>query len=50
MCRSGVIPRMFKLPIAISSLFGKKLHKDGRVTECIKQNVTALKQFHEENR
>lgn len=29
MARSGVIPRMYKLPIAISSMFGKKLHKDG---------------------
>ena len=47
MSRSGVIPRMFKLPVAISSLFAKKLHKDGRVTECIKENVLTLKRWYE---
>lgn len=31
LARSGVIPRLYKLPIAISSLFGKKLHKDGQI-------------------
>lgn len=36
MSRSGIIPRMFNLPVAVSSLFGKKLHKDGRITECMK--------------
>jgi hypothetical protein len=32
LARSGIIPRLFKLPQAISNLFGKKLHKDGRIT------------------
>jgi len=31
LARSGIIPRLYKLPIAISSLFGKRLFKDGRV-------------------
>jgi len=29
LARSGVIPRLYKLPIAISGIFGKKLHKTG---------------------
>lgn len=29
--RSGVIPRLYKLPIAISSMFGKKLNIDGSI-------------------
>ena len=41
--RSGIIPRLFKYPIAMSSMFGKKLHKDGRVENCEKQGVFAIK-------
>jgi len=50
LARSGIIPRMFKLPQAISSLFCKKLNKDGRVTQCEKENVMALKKWYESNR
>ena len=32
--RSGIIPRLFKLPQTICRMFGKRLHNDGRVTEC----------------
>ena len=28
MARSAVIPRLFNLPVALSTLFGKKLHKE----------------------
>jgi len=41
---------MYKLPQAISSVFGKKLHKDGRVTECPKEDVLALKKWYENSR
>jgi hypothetical protein len=34
----GVIPRLYKLQVALSSLFGKKLCKDGRVENCKKKN------------
>jgi len=50
MARSAVIPRMYKLPITISSLFGKRLHKDGRLEECAKENVIAIKKWHTETR
>eukprot|EP01022_Parablepharisma_sp_SALTPOND_P024880 TRINITY_DN55_c0_g1_i1.p1 TRINITY_DN55_c0_g1~~TRINITY_DN55_c0_g1_i1.p1 ORF type:complete len:1631 (+),score=215.10 TRINITY_DN55_c0_g1_i1:3219-8111(+) len=50
LARSGVIPRLFKLPIAIASLFGKRLQKDGTVTPCHPQNVNALKGWYEQNR
>lgn len=33
MARSGVIPRLFSLPVAMSGLFGKRLHKDGRLEQ-----------------
>lgn len=50
LARSGVIPRLFKLPIALSSLFGKRLGRDGRVAECPKDNVVAIKKWHDETR
>ena len=31
LARSGVIPRLFRLPVALSAIMGKKLHNDGRV-------------------
>ena len=40
--RSGIIPRMFKLPQTISSIFGKRLTKDGRVTKCEKESAEAI--------
>ena len=45
MARSGIIPRLFKLPVAISSIFGKKLYKDGRIENCKKENVVAIKEW-----
>jgi starch synthase len=50
LARSGIIPRLYKLPIAISTLFGKKLHKDGRVEPCQKDSVVAIKKWHDETR
>lgn len=50
LARSGIIPRMYKLPVTISSLFGKKLHKDGRIENCTKENVVAIKKWYTETR
>ena len=50
LARSGVIPRLFKLPQTICSMFGKKLHNDGRVTDCEKEPVSILKKWYEESR
>ena len=48
--RSGVIPRLYKLPVAVSSLFGQKLHKDGRIEPCEKESVVAIKRWYDETR
>jgi len=50
LARSGVIPRLFKLPAALASIFGKKLLKDGKVIGCKPDNVNALKTWYESNR
>jgi len=47
--RSGIIPRLYKLPQAISSLFGKRLHRDGRVNKQEQENVTALRKWYDES-
>ena len=50
MARSGIIPRLFKLPVAISSIFWKKLYKDGRIENCKKENVVAIKEWYDDTR
>ena len=50
MARSGIIPRLYKLPMAISSLFGKRLYKDGRIQKCTPENVVAIKKWYDETR
>lgn len=46
--RSGVIPRMYKLPRAISSMFGKKLHKDGRIEKMQNDDSSAIKKWYDD--
>lgn len=50
LARSGVIPRLYKLPIAISSIFGKKLYKTGKVEGQEKDSVVAIKKWYDETR
>lgn len=44
--RSGIIPRLYNLPQAIASFFGKKLLKDGQIEPCEVQSVTVLKEWY----
>jgi starch synthase len=50
LARSGIVPRLYKLPIAISKLFGKKLHRNGVVESTQKDNVVAIKKWYDETR
>ena len=50
LARSGVIPRLYKLPQAIASLFGKKLFKDGRIVEEKKKSALTLRKWYDESR
>ena len=45
--KSGPIPRMFDLPIAMSTLFGKKLRRDGNIVNCEKTNVNVFRTWYE---
>jgi len=46
LARSALVPRLFKLPQAIASCFGKKLYRDGKITDIQKQTVTSIKKWH----
>ena len=48
--RSGVIPRLYRLPVALSSLFGKRLGKDGSLEKAPKDTVVAVKKWYENSR
>jgi hypothetical protein len=50
LARSGVIPKMFKLPQAISQIFGNRVFKDGRVQKCEKDTVRALHEWNASNK
>lgn len=50
LARSGVIPRLYRLPIALSSVFGKTLHKDGRLERGEKGDASAIIRWHEDSR
>lgn len=45
--KSGPIPRMFDLPIALSTLFGKKLRRDGNIVNCEKTSVNVFRTWYE---
>jgi len=50
LARSGVIPRLFKLPQTICSLLGKKLHSDGKFTKTDKrETVVAMKKWYDDS-
>lgn len=42
-----MIPRLFKLPIAIASIFGENLKKDGTMVKMERKNVNAIKKWIE---
>mmetsp|Transcript_5356 Transcript_5356/g.8270 ORF Transcript_5356/g.8270 Transcript_5356/m.8270 type:complete len:342 (-) Transcript_5356:3012-4037(-) len=49
LARSGVIPRLYRLPMAISTLFGKRLNRDGQVEACEKGDVVELKRWYDDS-
>ena len=47
--RSGIIPRIYSLPPAISAILGKQLRKDGTIKNCACSDVSSLAQAYEES-
>jgi len=48
--RSGPIPRLYDLPVKLSAIFGKKLHKNGKWEVTENKDVGILKKWYEESR
>jgi len=47
--RSGIIPRMYTLPIILTEILGKKISRDGRINKTEPKDVSLLKKWYEEN-
>lgn len=51
LARSGIIPRLFRLPVALSAIMGKRLYNDGRLEQCSPvETGVSIKQWYEESR
>ncbi len=49
LAKSGIIPRMYTLPRALSSVFGRKIHRNGYIENCKPEPVSIIKDMLEEN-
>ena len=47
--KSGIIPRMYTLPILLSEILGKKIQRDGRIETIAPRNVETIKNWYNEN-
>ena len=51
LARSGIIPRLYRLPVALSAMMGKRLFNDGRIEKCGKMETgVSIKNWYEESR
>ena len=47
--KSGIIPRMYTLPVVICQMLGKKIMHNGNMESVPPENVTIIKEWFEEN-
>ena len=47
--KSGVIPRMYTLPMILSEILGKKIQRDGKIEKTRPKDVSILKAWYDEN-
>jgi starch synthase len=47
--KSGVIPRMYTLPILLSEILGKKIQRDGHIDKIAPHSVETIKEWYNEN-
>ena len=45
--RSGVVPRLFKIPPAMTAVYGQYLHRDGKLSNCEVLSVNSLRSWYE---
>lgn len=49
LAKSGIIPRMYTLPRALSAVFGRRIHRNGYIENCKAEPVSIIKDWLEEN-
>ena len=47
--KSGIIPRMYTLPVVICQMLGKKILHNGNMEQVPPENVSIIKEWYEEN-
>ena len=47
---SGPIPRVYNIPMALSTIFGEKLHRDGSIISCERKDVNVFRSWYEYSR
>lgn len=45
MLRSGIIPRLYSLPRAISMVLGRRIHRNGYIEMCKPEDISIIKNF-----
>ena len=47
--KSGIIPKMYNLPMNIAQIFGKRLYQNGNIDTIHNSNINILKDWYKEN-
>lgn len=47
--KSGIVPRMYTLPRALSSVFGRRIHRNGYIEKCTPEPVSIIRDWLDEN-
>ena len=47
--KSGVIPRLYTLPIVLCEVLGKKIQRDGRIDQVPPSDITIIEEWYNEN-
>lgn len=47
--RSGIVPKMYTLPRTLSTVFGRKIHRNGYIESCKPVSVTIFREWINEN-
>ena len=47
--KSGIIPRLYTLPIVLCEVLGKKIQRDGRIEQASPSDITIIEEWYKEN-
>ena len=47
--KSGIVPRLYTLPMILCEVLGKKIQRDGRIDSVAQQDISLIKEWYKEN-